>query len=420
VNTAADASELWRRESARLVVALTRIFGIHNLSLAEDVVQEAFCRALEHWQLVGAPDNPAAWLMTTARNRALDIVRRERTARSFALELGRLLDSEWTRAPLIDEAFDDRIIADEQLRMMFSCCHPRLSEAARVALILNILCGFHADEIASALLVGRAAVEKRLTRGKKVLAEAKRLFDLDAADFEARLSTVRTALYLLFNEGYHGASSHAVVRASLCDEALRLTLLLCEHARAGTPVTRALAALMSLHAARLPARVNDAGELSALVDQDRTRWDARLLAQGLALFEQSASGSELSPYHIESAIAVAHASAPTLEQTDWSAIVKLYDRMSTMVRSPVVALNRAIALAQAEGPERGICELQAVPQPERLTRYPFYFAALADLECKRGAHDLARRHYERALTAARNDAERSFLRARLAAVGRAK
>ncbi|HEX2671247.1 MAG TPA: sigma-70 family RNA polymerase sigma factor, partial [Polyangiaceae bacterium] len=212
---------IFRRESGRLVAALTRIFGVHQLSLAEDVAQDAFSRALEVWAVNGAPENPGAWLMTTAKNRALDIVRRERTARRFAPEMGRLLESEWTLAPLIDEAFAPHSLRDEQLRMMFSCCHARLSEEAQLALILNILCGFSVHEIASALLASNAAVEKRISRGKKLLAETSRLFELRDADFAARSSTVRNALYLLFNEGYHGASQ-APVRRELCAEALRL------------------------------------------------------------------------------------------------------------------------------------------------------------------------------------------------------
>ena len=222
---------LFRRESGRLVAALTRIFGVHNLALAEDVVQEAFCRALEVWKVRGIPENPSAWLMTTAKNRALDVVRRQRTARTFAPELSRFLESEWTTAPIVEEAFGEHVIRDEQLRMMFSCCHPRLPEEAQVALVLNILCGFGAQEIASAFLSGRAAIEKRISRGKKVLASCKRLFDLGADDFGPRLSSVRRALYLLFSEGYHGASAESAVRMELCSEAIRLILLLLEHPR---------------------------------------------------------------------------------------------------------------------------------------------------------------------------------------------
>ena len=408
---------LFRRESGRIIAALTRVFGVHNLTLAEDVVQDAFCKALEVWKVRGLPDNPSAWLMTTAKNRALDVIRRDRTARTYAPEIGRLLESEWTIAPVVEEAFAARTIRDEQLRMMFSCCHPRLTEEAQVALVLNILCGFGAGEIAAAFLAGRAAVEKRIARGKKVLADARRLFDLSDAEFALRLSAVRRALYLLFNEGYHGASAESVVRIDLCTEAMRLTSLLREYPPADSPETTALAALMWLHAARLPARVDAAGDLNPLLEQDRSRWDARLVAEGIALLERSAAGPEVTAYHVEAAIAAAHASASSLEDTDWTSIVSLYNRLMTIAPSPVVALNRAIAVAQRDGAERGLRELQAIDDRDRLANYPFYPAAFGELELRCGNRDGARQRFQTALVLARNPAERKFLEKRISACG---
>ncbi|MET0792825.1 MAG: DUF6596 domain-containing protein [Polyangiaceae bacterium] len=407
------SDQIFRRESGRLVAALTRLFGVHNLTLAEDVVQDAFSRALRVWQTQGIPENPSAWLMTTAKNRALDIVRRERTARRFAPELGRLLDTEWTLAPLVEEAFALSTLRAEQLRMMFSCCHPKLASAAQLALILNILCGFAAKEIAGALLIRQAAVEKRISRGKHVLAASTRLFDLTDREFEARLETVGRALYLLFNEGYHGASESAV-RVELCHEALRLTLLLLEYPAAATPAMHALAALMSLHAARLPARVDQAGDLSALVDQDRSRWDALWISEGLKHLELSAAGSELTAYHLEAALAAAHVSAGSLAATDWGGMVALYDRLFALAPSPVVALNRAIAIGQRDGAARGLEALSAIQDADRLAQYPFYAAAFGELELRRAAFSSAAAHFQRALALARNDAERRFLEKRLA------
>jgi RNA polymerase sigma factor (sigma-70 family) len=406
---------LFRRESGRLVTALTRIFGVHNLALAEDVVQDAFCRALEVWKVRGIPENPAAWLMTTAKNRALDVIRRERTARTFAPEMSRLLETERSIAPAVDEAFTAHTIRDEQLRMMFSCCHPRLAEEVRVALILNILCGFGAQEIAAAFLSGRAAIEKRISRGKQVLAGSKRLFDLADADFASRVSSVRRALYLLFNEGYHGASAESAVRAELCNEAIRLAALLLEHPPAAVPETNALAALMCLHAARLPARLDSAGALNPLFDQDRSLWDGRLVAQGLMLLERSAAGPALTAYHIEAAIAAAHVSAATVDDTDWALIASLYDRLMTIAPSPVVALNRAIAIGQRDGVDRGIDELHAIGDRERLDRYPFYPAAIGELELRRGSREAARDYFRAALALARNPTERRFLEKRVRA-----
>lgn len=399
-----------------MVATLTRIFGVHNLSLAEDVVQDAFCRAVEVWKFRGVPENPSAWLMTAAKNRALDVLRRQRTARSFAPELGRLLESEWTLAPVIEEIFADNAIKDDLLRMMFSCCHPRLAEDAQVALILHILCGFSVGEVASAFVSGHAAIEKRVSRAKKVLAGSKRLFDLTVpADFSARLPAVHRALYLLFSEGYHGASTQSAVRGELCHEAMRLAAALLEHPRGATPSTYALCALMCLTAARLPARIDASGRLTSLVDQDRSLWDQKLVHEGLKLLELSASGHELTGYHIEAAIASIHSAAQHVADTDWKAIVALYDTLMAIQPSPVVALNRAIAVAQHEGSERGLDEIGAIVNRDRLATYPFYSAALGELELRRGNGGRARRHFQMALTRARNPMERRFFEQRLAA-----
>jgi RNA polymerase sigma-70 factor (ECF subfamily) len=406
---------LFRREAGRMVAALTRLFGVHNLALAEDVVQDAFCRALEVWKFRGVPDNPAAWLMATAKHRAIDVLRRERTARTFAPELGRLLESEWTLVPLVDELLTDSSINDDLLRMMFSCCHPRLSEEAQVALVLHILCGFGVGEIAAAFLSAEPAIYKRISRAKAVLAGSKTLFDLRDSDFVARLSAVHRALYLLFNEGYHSASTEAAVRADLCGEALRLANVLADHPGTATPATHALAALMCLHAARLPGRTDPGGHLSALADQDRTRWDRTLIEEGRRWLDRSAIGDELTAYHIEAAIAAVHADARSLDDTNWGRIVVLYDRLLAIRPSPVVALNRAIAVAQRDGPDRGIEEIQTIPDRESLNRYPFYAAALGDLELRRGRHAIAAAHFQDAASLARNSAERQFFEQRFRA-----
>jgi RNA polymerase sigma factor (sigma-70 family) len=412
-----DPSEhLFRRESGRLVAALTRVFGVHNLALAEDVVQDAFCRAMQVWKFRGVPENPSAWLMATAKNRALDILRRQRTARTFAPELGWLLDSEWTLAPAAEELFAPNALKDDPVRMMFSCCHPALAEESQVALILNILCGFSISEVANAFVSGHAAIEKRIQRAKKVLAQSKRLFDVALpSDFSARLPAVHRALYLLFNEGYHGASAEHAVRAELCHEAIRLVTILLEHPAGTTSSSYALSALMHLNAARLPARVDSAGNLITLFDQDRSLWDRKLVLEGLRLLELSATGSEVAEYHIEAAIASAHSTAIRVEDTDWKAIVALYDTLMRMHPSPVVALNRAIAIAQQEGPARGIEAIEAIEGRDRLADYPFYPAALGELELRRGHPDLAREHFQAARGLARNPMERRFLDQRIGA-----
>jgi RNA polymerase sigma factor (sigma-70 family) len=407
---------LFRREWGRMLAALTRVFGVHNLALTEDVVQEAFCRAIEVWKFRGLPENPQAWLMATAKNCALDALRRERTARTFGPELERYLQSEWTLAPLVEEMLGPNAIRDDLLRMMFSCCQPRLPEASQIAVILHILCGFSVDEVAAALVGGYSAAEKRITRAKKALAASKKLFDLTApADFAVRLPTVQRALYLLFNEGYHGASKQAVVRSELCQEAMRLAAVLLDHPLGATPETCALSALMCLNAARLPGRVDAAGDLHALQDQDRSRWDRRLIEEGLELLGRSAAGSSLGEYHIEAAIAAFHTTAPTTGKTDWTVIASLYDALMSVQPSPVVALNRAIAIAYTEGPDRGLAEIASIADRERLSNYPFYHAALGELELRRGRYNDARQHFQAAVGMARNPMERNFLERRVVA-----
>jgi RNA polymerase sigma factor (sigma-70 family) len=414
------SDHLFRRESGRMVSALTRIFGVHNLALAEDVVQDAFCRALEVWRLRGMPENPAAWLMATAKNRALDVLRRERTARTFAPELSRYLQSEWTLAPAVEELFAESAIQDDLLRMMFSCCHPRLNEEAQVALVLQILCGFGVDEIAAAFVSGHAAMEKRITRAKKVLAASKKLFDVTADKaFVTRLPAVQRALYLLFNEGYHGASSETSVRADLCHEAIRLARLLLQHPLGRTPATYALAALMCLDAARLVTRVDASGNLSSLFDQDRSQWDAQLIAEGQRFLDLSATGPRLTAYHVEAAIAWVHATADTAEKTNWEQIVSLYDMLLKIRPSPVVALNRAIAIGQQEGPARGLEEIHALPDRDRLAQYLFYFAALGEFELRSGRYERAHDEFRRALDLARNSMEHRFLEGRITVCERA-
>jgi RNA polymerase sigma factor (sigma-70 family) len=410
------SGHLFRHEAGRMVAALTRVFGLHNLELAEDVVQDAFCRALEVWKLRGIPENPPAWLMKTARNRALDVLRRERTARSFAPEYGRLLETEWTLANAVQEVFDSTNVRDDQLRMMFSCCHGELPEAAQVMLVLSLVGGFGVREIAAAFVSSQAAVEKRLTRAKRRLKASGPLFDIaDAADFAQRLPAVQRALYLIFSEGYHGASARAVVRSDLCQEAIRLTLLLANHPLAARPSTHALLALMHLDGARLPARLDPTGNLTTLFEQDRSRWDRTAIAEGVAWLERSATGSRMSRYHVEAAIAAEHARAQTVGETDWGEIVTHYDRLMALAPSPIVALNRAIAVAQRDGPVRGLEAIDSIAKREMLDGYPFYHAARGELELRRGNDDAARRHFQVAIGAARNAEERRFYERRLAA-----
>lgn len=412
-------AHLFRREAVRMTAALTRIFGVHNLALVEDVVQDAYCRALEVWKVRGVPDNPGAWLMATAKNRALDVLRQRRTAETFAPELASLLESAWTCAAIVDESFVENTIRDEQLRMIFTCCHPSLPDEEQLALVLSVSCGFGAAEIAAAFFKERAAIDKRIARGKKHLAAARCLFDLASAEIPARLPNVLRAIYLLFNEGYHGAApSGGGVRDDLSAEAIRLVALLVDHPTTATPSSYALGALLCLHAARLPARVDASGELVPLAEQDRARWDPELVAKGLAWFDASATGESLSSFHVEAAIAVTHAGATSTRDVDWARVVSLYDRLASLAPSPVVALNRAIAIALRDGPEVGLAVLDAFTTEERTTlaRYPFFAATFAEIALRAHRRDVARAHFARALAVARNAVERRYFERRLAAL----
>ncbi len=411
---------LFRREAARLLAALTRAFGVENLALAEDVVQETLAGAFEAWTRTGVPGHYAALLMASARNRALDAFRRQRMVSRRAPELGRFIESEWTSGPEAEALFLPDALKDDELRMMFSCCDPRLHEDVQVALVLHLLCALGVDEIASAFLVSPAAMYKRIERGKVALAASNRLFELTAEDFAPRLSAVQRALYLLFNEGYHGASSEAAVRVDLCQEAMRLVRLLVEHAPAATPATCALAALMWLHAGRLPGRIGEDGHLKALFEQDRSRWDGDLIAEGMGLLARSAAGETLSEYHVEAEIAALHAAAASTRETRWADIVARYDLLMTLRPSPVVALNRAIALAEHAGAEHGLAAIRAIEDAERLRGYPFYRAALGELELRLDRVDPAREHFSAAKRLARNDSERRYLEQRIRQCERGK
>ncbi len=409
----AELGSLFRRESGRMTSALTRLFGVHNLPLVEDVVHDAICRALEVWKYSGVPENPAAWLTQVAKNRAIDRLRRDRTARSAEPDLAAALSTEWSLVPAVDEAFGDGPVRDAQLAMMFACCHARLAEEVQIALVLNLLCGFGARELAQAFLVSDAAMEKRVARGKHVLAEIGRLPELTPERVEGGLPAVQRALYLLFNEGYHGSHEAGAVRAELCREAIRLAELLVSDEATASPASQALLALLCLTGARLPAR-HDEGQLIALEAQDRTRYDGALIARGTAALEASAEGPALTSYHVEAAIAYEHAIAPSRAETNWRRIVAMYDTLVDLAPSPVVALSRAIAIGEHDGPERALVELARLDD-ERLASYPFFHAAKAEQLLRAGRHDEARAAFERAVSVARSPDEERYLKGRAAA-----
>ena len=406
----AIADHLFRHEAGRMVSALVRVLGLRHLALAEDAVQDALLRALETWRFGALPESPGAWLMRCAQNRARDLLRRQGTLARIEEALGDALEGEPAAGA------GDAGLPDAELRFMFSCCAPELPPQAQVAVILKYLGGFSVREVAQAFLASEAAVEKQLYRARSALEAAGGVYDVDdAAQVAARLPSVLESVYLLFSEGYHGAHPQQVVREELCEEALRLGLLLAQLPAAAGPETQALLALFCFDAARLGARVADDGGLVLLAEQDRARWDRALVAEGFRRLAASAEGARLSAFHLEAAIAAAHAAAPSFEATDWPAIRRLYDLLLEVRPSPVVALNRAIAVGMAEGPEAGLSALARMEGRDRLARYPFLGAAVADLELRCGRPGRAAEALRAALPLARNPAERAVLEKKLRA-----
>jgi RNA polymerase sigma-70 factor (ECF subfamily) len=405
---------LFRHEGGKMVATLTRIFGIEHLALAEDVVQEALARALQTWPFYGVPNNPAAWIMRASRNLALDVLRRQKVFRDKEPEIIWLMDHEKS-AP--DAAiFPDQEIADDRLRMMFVCCHPQIPAEAQVALALKTLCGFSVTEISRAFLTTEAAIAKRLTRAKQKIREAKIAFEIPAGEeLVRRLDGVLQSLYLLFNEGYKASSGDKLVREDICAEAIRLTSLLAEHPAGHQPRTHALLALMLLNAARLPARVDDDGNLLRLQEQDRARWDQAMMARGMFHFSQSAAGDEFSAYHLQAGIAACHCAAKDYASTDWRRILSLYNRQMEFDDSPVLALNRAVALAEVQGPQAGLLAVNSIIDMASLESYYLLHAVLGEFEWRLGHPQAAAAHFRKSLKLAEIKSEQVFLANRLEA-----
>jgi len=407
---------LFRRESGRLVAILSRRLGARHLHLAQDVVQDALLRAMEAWPFSGVPANPSAWLLQTARNRALDALRRNGVWGQNSAALAPLIEDCAQQALAAPPPQFEEEIADAQLRMMFVCCHPELPADTQVALILKTLCGFGEREIAAAFLVSEAAVGKKLVRARKLLRETGLSLELPAAaELTPRVESVLRALYLLFNEGYKASHGDTLLRADLCSEAIRLAELLAASPLGGRPETHALLALLHLHAARLGSRLADDGALLLLAAQDRARWDRGQIARGIAHLEKSAAGERVTRWHLEAGIAACHALAPTYQATDWPRILSLYDKIEALAPSPVVALNRAIAVAHVHGNGAGLQALEKIPDRRALAHYYLYHAVTGQIQLAAGRALEAAESLGRALALAQQPAEKCLLAQRLAA-----
>ena len=413
-NSAIEA--VWRIESAKIVAGLARM--TRDVGLAEELAQEALLAAIEKWSETGVPDNPGAWLMAAAKNRALDHFRRNKLIEAKHQEIGR--ESEEGFTPDFDAALESDI-GDDLLRLIFTACHPVLSTEARAALTLRLLCGLTTDEIARAFLVPEPTVAQRIVRAKRTLAEARVPFEVPRGDeLAARLASVLEVIYLVFNEGYSATAGEDWMRPALCEDALRLGRILAELAPA-EPEVHGLLALMEIQASRLRARTGPSGEPVLLMDQDRSRWDHLLVRRGLAALDRAEAlgreaGGALGPYALQAAIAACHARAHAAAETDWKRIVALYDALAQIAPSPIADLNRAVAVTMAYGPEEGLALVDAISSEPALRGYHLLPTVRGDFLEKLGRFDEARGEFERAASLTRNAREIRLLLDRAAAL----
>jgi len=407
---------VWRIESARLIAGVARLVG--DVGVAEDLAQDALMAALERWPETGVPDNPGAWLMATAKHRAIDHFRRNKRLEQKHVELGHELEArQETAVPDLDAAIDDDV-GDDLLRLIFTACHPVLSREARVALTLRLLGGLTTEEIARAFLVPVSTVAQRIVRAKRTLAEARVPFEVPrGAELATRLSSVLEVIYLVFNEGYSATAGDDWMRPQLCDEALRLGRILAGLAPE-EPEVHGLVSLMEIQASRLRARTGPSGEPVLLLDQDRARWDQLLIHRGLTALQRAEElGGASGPYALQAAIAACHARARTPEETDWVRIAALYEALVRLVPSPVVELNRAVAVSMAFGPAAGLELVDALTSEPSLDGYHLLPSVRGDLLSKLGRAEEARAEFERAASLTRNARERELLLERARASG---
>jgi len=407
---------VWRMEAPRLIAGLSRM--VRDVGWAEELAQDALVAALEQWPEAGIPDNPGGWLMGTAKHKAVDQLRRRTTLERKHEELGHRLQTEQQPAVGLDAELGEDDVGDDLLRLMFVACHPVLSVEARVALTLRLLGGLTTEEIARAFLARESTIAQRIVRAKRTLAEAHVPFEIPPpSERAARLSSVLEVIYLIFNEGYSATAGADWMRPALCEDALRLARVLAglvpDEAEA-----QGLVALLEIQASRTRARVGPSGEPVLLLDQDRARWDQVLIRRGLAALHRAEElGGTLGPYALQAEIAACHARAGTAAETDWARIAALYDALVQLVPSPVVELNRAVAVSMAFGPDAGLEIIDAVASEPALAGYHLLPSVRGDLLAKLGRADDARMEFQRAASLTRNDRERSLLLERAAACG---
>lgn len=402
---------LFRHESGKMAAVLTRIVGLQNLELAQDLVQDTLLKAIQTWKIKGIPENPSAWLYTVAKRKALDAIRQKKIHSEIESELARAFQSEWTMATTVQNLFFDHEIEDSQLRMMFACCHPAIPYESQLALTLKTLCGLSVSEIAHSFLTNEETIIKRLYRAREKIKEEK--IDLEIPSSQTllnRLETVLHTLYLLFTEGYNSSHPDQLIRHDLCEEAMRLCLLLTKNHLTDLSNTRALMALFCFQASRANARLNSSGNIILLKHQDRKLWNQSLIEKGNEYLNAAANSDAFSEYHLEAAIAAYHARAKTFETTDWKGILWLYKLLSSIKSDPFVEMNKAIVLGFAESPEKGLEALKGV---KGLETNSIYHAAMGDFHRQLNHTTEAKAYYSKAINLTKSKSEIELLQEKI-------
>jgi RNA polymerase sigma factor (sigma-70 family) len=393
---------------------LTKLFGPQNLQLAEDVVQDTMLQAFNNWKINGLPQNPTAWLFTVARNKAIDVLRQQKRQNEVSKNLTPLLQSEYTLVPTVQELVNTNNIDDDQLRMMFVCCHPALSTEAQVSLILKTLCGFSVTEIAKAFVTGYDTIEKRLTRARQSFRENNVQFELPpAAELDKRLDNVLLAIYLLFNEGYNSTQHEDLVRKDLMSEAMQLCQLILRSSFVDHSQTHALMSLICFTASRNEARLDANGDILMLQKQDRTKWNRLLIEKAIHHLEASAEGEVVSRFQMEAGIAYEHAKAATYQQTNWANILQCYDLLIKFYPSPITQLNRAIVISELYGPAEAIKAIENIEQLSTLKKYYLLPATLGQLYAQLQNHQQANQYFAKAMELTKSAAEKKLLQQKM-------
>lgn len=402
----------FRHESGKLVSALVKFFGWQHFDVVEDMVQSALVEALQVWKIQGVPDNPAAWIYRVTRNRVIDELRRNTNFKNKARDL--IADADPSVVYEVDEIFHESVLHDSQLRMMFACCNPELSAEAAIPFTLKILCGFSDEEIASGMLLAKETVRKRIYRAKQLMIDNNISLEIPPTQhLSDRLQSVHNVLYLMFNEGYASTKNGSAIRPDVCEEAARLCHMLVENKHCRTGATQALLALMLFHASRFDSRIDESGMLILLEEQDRRKWDRRMMARAAEFLEAAYKDKDISAYHLEAAIAMQHCKAASFEDTDWSAIVKIYDHLIDCSPAPVYKLNRAIAVGQLEGPDVALREIVAIKSTPQMQNFHLMSAAEGELYRMKRQFNQARECFENALALATAEHDKQHLKRRI-------